>query len=149
MPAGPGTRRLGRLKTRSEFLAVAGARRKWVAPGLIVQVRPWDAPAPPAADHPLIRIGLTASKKVGSAVARNRARRRLRALAREVIPGHVRPGTDIVLIARAGTVTRPYGALRQDLEVGLKRLKVWRERSDGEASGEPAFAAACPSGEEE
>jgi ribonuclease P protein component len=68
------------------------------------------------------RVGFTASRKVGNAVTRNRAKRRLRALAREVLAGAARPGADYVLIARAGTVERPYAALVRDLETALRRV---------------------------
>jgi ribonuclease P protein component len=72
------------------------------------------------------RIGFTASRKVGNAVARNRAKRRLRALSAEVMTQHAMPGRDYVLIARQTTPTREYSALRGDLERALKRLKLWR-----------------------
>ena len=77
-----------------------------------------------------IRYGLTASRKVGGAVLRNRARRRLRALAREILPVAGRPGTDYVLIARAATPTRPYAALRADLERALARVARPRSGAD-------------------
>lgn len=112
---------IGRLRRRAEFLAVAASRRKWVAPGMIVQLG--RTPANPAGE---IRLGLTASRKVGNAVARNRARRRLRELARNVLPIHAAPGVDLVLIARAETVTRPFADLKKDLETGLRRLGIWR-----------------------
>ncbi len=68
------------------------------------------------------RVGFTVSKKVGNAVARNRARRRLRAAAEEVLPQLADRGTDYVLIGRKTTLTRPFAALRQDLEAALRRL---------------------------
>lgn len=72
---------------------------------------------------PVIRVGFTCSKKVGNAVARNRAKRRLRAVAREVLNDAGQPGWDYVLIGRAGqTATRPYAALRDDLLQALQRL---------------------------
>jgi ribonuclease P protein component len=70
----------------------------------------------------LVRIGFTASRKVGNAVARNRAKRRLRALAAAILLGEGKPGTDYVLIARAGTVDRPYDALIADLAAALRRV---------------------------
>jgi len=73
-----------------------------------------------------LRFGLTASRKVGGAVARNRARRRLRALAREVLAAHAPLDYDYVLIARPATVTRPYDDLRNDLILALKRLKAYK-----------------------
>lgn len=117
------------LKKRAAFLAVAASGRKWVAPGLILQARAHDAPdsdAKTAADASPIRFGLTASKKVGNAVKRNRARRRLRALAHETLPAHAALAHDYVLIARPATVTRPYADLRSDLETALRKLKAWK-----------------------
>ena len=122
---------IGRLKRRAEFLQVAAANRKWVAPGLILQVRRQPSPesstenAAPAARLEPVRVGFTASRKVGNAVKRNRARRRLRAVAAEVLE-HAEPGMDFVLIARAATVDREYQALVGDLVAGLKRLKLYR-----------------------
>ncbi|HYD32301.1 MAG TPA: ribonuclease P protein component [Azospirillaceae bacterium] len=127
MESGPEAPGLGRLKKRPEFLAVAGTRRKWVAPGLILQARRHDDRQRPAPGEPLIRVGLTASRKVGKAVERNRARRRLRALAQEVLSHYAAPGHDFVLVARGETVVRPFPDLRADLVTALKRLGVWRE----------------------
>jgi ribonuclease P protein component len=121
----------GRLLRRSEFLAVAGARRKWVAPGLILQIRRHDDRQRPAAGEPSVRVGFTASRKVGGAVERNRARRRLRAAVREVVPALAAPGYDIVVIARAQTLSRGFDDLRQDLVTGLRRLGA--ARGEGEA----------------
>ena len=126
---------IGRLKRRAEFLQVAAANRKWVAPGLILQVRRQPSTesenndATRAATAKVVRepvrVGFTASRKVGNAVARNRARRRLRSVAREVL-AHAEPGNDFVLIARPATVERDYQALVADLVAGLKRLKLYR-----------------------
>ena len=126
---------IGRLKRRAEFLQVAAANRKWVAPGLILQVRRQPSTesesddarraAPAKLVREPVRVGFTASRKVGNAVARNRARRRLRAVAREVLD-HAEPGNDFVLIARPATVDRNYQALVADLVAGLKRLKLYR-----------------------
>lgn len=70
-----------------------------------------------------IGVGFTASKKVGGAVARNRAKRRLRALAAEILPAEGRPGFDYVLIARPATVTRAFDDLRADLREALARTR--------------------------
>lgn len=123
---------LVRLKRREEFLRVAGARRKWVTPGLILQARPADSPARglpgkggatgPAAIGEGVRVGFTVSRKVGNAVARNRARRRLRAAAAEVMPRHAKTAHDFVVIGRSATLTRPYAALVGDLKTALRRL---------------------------
>jgi ribonuclease P protein component len=121
---------LGRLKRRPEFLAVAGARRKWVAPGLILQARRHDERQHSGAGEPSTRVGFTASKKVGNAVARNRAKRRLRAIAQEILAVHGAAGHDFVLIARGGTLDRDYADLKQDLTACLKRLGVWRTQPE-------------------
>ena len=122
-------RLVGRLKRRPEFLAVAGTRRKHVAPGLILQVRRHDERQRPAPGEPPIRLGLTASRKVGNAVVRNRARRRLREAARQILPAHAAPGHDFVLVARADTAERPWAELLGDLSAALKRLGLWRDAS--------------------
>jgi ribonuclease P protein component len=113
-------RRLGRLKRRQEFLRVAAARRKWAAPGMVVQAA--RRRGADGSDGEEARVGFTVSKKVGNAVTRNRARRRLRAAAEEVMPNLAEAGTDYVLIGRQATPTRPFAALKQDLETALRRL---------------------------
>lgn len=110
---------LRQLRRRREFLHVAKRGDRKAAPGLVLQ-------ACPRTEAQDIGLGLTASKKVGNAVARSRARRRLRALARELLPDCAEPGYDYVLIARAATVTRPYARLREDLMGALRRLGLLR-----------------------
>ncbi len=114
---------IARLKRRAEFLRVAGKGRKWVTPSLILQASQRPAEPPPGT----ARVGFTATRKIGGAVARNRARRRLRAAAERVLPLHARPGLDYVMIARAETLTRPFAAMLGDLEAALRRLGAWRE----------------------
>ena len=130
---------LERLRRRSDFLRVAAGRRKWVAPGLILQTlasipetEGTPVPAPEA-----IRVGFTATRKIGNAVIRNRARRRLKAAAAAVMPLHARPGFDYVLIARAETPKRIYGALLADLETALRRLGTWREEAPEQGERNP------------
>ena len=120
-------RRLGRLLQRKDFLRVAGGKRKWVTPGLILQAlsaSPEVSAGPQAEQR---RVGFTASKKVGNAVQRNRAKRRLRAAARQVMAAHAAPAHDYVVIARNETPDRPYTSLVAELELALKRLSVWRK----------------------
>ncbi len=118
------------LKKRSEFLAVAAHRQKWVTPAFILQVAPrpkeskeeGGAPVP----APMVGYGLTASKKmIGKAVQRNRARRRLRALAVGVLPSCARTDMNYVFIARGDILTISFDVLRRDLEKALKRMKIW------------------------
>ena len=75
-----------------------------------------------------IRVGFTCSKKVGNAVARNRAKRRLREVARAVLPQHGRDGWDYVLIGRAGdTENRPFEAMQEDLRQALRKIHSLRK----------------------
>jgi ribonuclease P protein component len=73
-----------------------------------------------------MRCGLTASKKVGGAVERNRARRRLRAALAEIMPAGAALGHDYVLIARSATVRMPFALLKADMRRALQRLRLWR-----------------------
>ncbi len=119
---------IGRLKRRADFLRVAAARRKWAAPGLILQAAPQPESSEQASvPKDSIRVGFTASRKVGNAVKRNRARRRLKALAAEMIAAGANPGLDLVLIARPATVDRPFDELRRDLQQSLNRTKAARK----------------------
>ena len=70
-----------------------------------------------------MRVGFTVTKKIGGAVVRNRMKRRLRALAREVMPAKGFPGADHVMIGRARGIERDYGQLRSELEGALDRLR--------------------------
>ena len=110
------------LKRRADFLRVAASRRRFVTPGFILQAaaRPQDiADAAP-------RVGYTASRKVGNAVTRNRAKRRLREIARLLLPHLAQPGIDYVLIARQDTTERDFSLLQDDLRLALKRIKPQR-----------------------
>ena len=110
------------LRLRAEFLAAARARRQPTA-GFLLQARRRDAGDPGQG----IRVGFTASKKIGNAVVRNRAKRRLRALAREILPRLGHAGWDYVLVARPeATVSRPFAELRQDLERALASVHALR-----------------------
>lgn len=110
---------LVRLNTRADFVRVAAGRSRAVRPSFILQA----APQPREDDRgQVMRVGFTASRKVGNAVVRNRAKRRLRAIAAAVLPRKGRPGMDYVLVARAIPRERPYAELIADLEKALRQL---------------------------
>ena len=104
------------LKKRTDFLALNRARRQ-VMPTVLVQGR---HRGDGSAD---VRLGFTCSKKVGNAVARNQAKRRLREAARLVLAGQARPGWDYALIGRAGaTSDRPFAEVLDPLDRALRKL---------------------------
>lgn len=69
-----------------------------------------------------MRVGFTVTKKIGNAVVRNRMKRRLRALARELLPTGGIAGADHVLIGRAGGVERDFALLRAELTRALRKV---------------------------
>ncbi len=120
--------RIERLKKRADFLACAQAPA--LARGaVLVQARPRD-------EAPLIRAGFTATKRIGGAVERNRAKRRMREAARLLLPQFARPGFDYVFIARGGVTRRAWDRLLDDVKSALIRLAAER---DGRAR-DPAHA---------
>ena len=106
--------RIERIKRRADFLRAQKFRRQYT-PGLTLET----CRSPEDAATAGCRVGFTASRKVGSAVKRNRAKRRLRAAAAATLPLLGREGHDYVLVARAATLSRPYAALVADLTKAL------------------------------
>jgi len=92
----------------------------FAAPSLVLQARARGETK--AASPDIARFGFTASKALGGAVQRNRARRRLKEAVRIVAPGHAVPGYDYVLIARSGTVQRRFTEITKDLERALTKV---------------------------
>ena len=115
------------LRKRADFLRAASARRQGAA-GFLLQARErGDA-------TPVLRVGFTCSKKIGNAVIRNRAKRRLREIARAVLPDLGRPGWDYVLVGRPGaTVDRAFDDLLSDLRLALQKVHDAPLRPDGPA----------------
>ncbi len=113
-----------RLKRRAEFLRVAAQGRKTATHGLVLQ-------ALHRGDQEPARIGFTVTKKVGNAVVRNRARRRLKEVARLEFSTRELTGVDLVLIGRDATGGRAFLDLRDDFRRALRKTGVEQE---------PAFA---------
>ena len=129
--------RLARMKTRAEFQILTASPNKYFTPGLVIQAAPCRhkstpsmpvlSPANDTAQEIKIKgkLGFTASRKVGNAVMRNRAKRRMRAASDIVMSGRVRQDWDFVLVARQATATRPWADLLADLEMGLRKLRAF------------------------
>ncbi len=120
-----------RLTNRRDFLRLRARGNKQVMDGFILQ-------ADLNPDNVRVcRTGYTASKKIGNAVQRNRARRRLRALVRELMCDSGRPGTDYVVIARASVLRADFARLRADFQMALVRLhkKLDRQQNMTDSTG--------------
>jgi ribonuclease P protein component len=87
--------------------------------------------------RPSMRAGFTATRRIGGAVVRNRAKRRLREAMKLILPLHGRPGFDYVFIARAGSATRPWRRLLDDVERALISLAA----NPGPRTEKPADAS--------
>ena len=107
---------MDRLKNRADFLRAARGIRR-VSGAVTLET----CPTPADTVHPAtLRVGFTASRKVGNAVTRNRAKRRLRAAASQLLPLLGRAGHDYVLVARGTAVSQPFSALTADITGALK-----------------------------
>ncbi|WP_353205686.1 ribonuclease P protein component [Sphingomonas sp.] len=103
------------MTIRRDFLAANSGKRAPM-PGFVLQVRPRGD------GDPTMRIGYTVTKKIGNAVVRNRMKRRLRALARELLPESGVRGADHVLIGRNGGIERAFAVLRAELVKALAKV---------------------------
>lgn len=111
------------IPSRAGFLAARDGGMKAVSRGFILQAVP--------SGRQDWRLGLTATRKIGNAVRRNRARRRLRALARTELAVRARPGIDYVMIARQGTADRDWSDLVSDLGKAVGYLHRTMDRETG------------------
>ena len=109
-----------RLTQRADFVQLARAAYQ-ARPGVVVQARQREDEIDGITPDD-IRLGFTATKKIGNAVVRNRAKRRLREAARLTVPEHGAAGFDYVFIARAASLTRPWQGLLDDVKSALIRL---------------------------
>lgn len=120
--AGSSRSKIDVIKKRADFLRASRAPRV-AMPGFVIQIRPRGDDGP-------MRVGFTCSKKVGNAVARNRAKRRLREIARLVLPEFGNQGTDYVLIGRNGkTDACDFQDLMTDLHTALTKGKLIKART--------------------
>ena len=115
----PQTFKIRRLTSRPQFLAAAKGVSEARGAVVIQRLQRGDG-------DPTVGLGFTATRKVGNAVARNRAKRRLREAARALVPQLACPGSDYVFIARMGTGTRPWDRLLDDVKSALTRLATPR-----------------------
>ncbi len=111
--------KLDRLQKRSDFLRLNAkenpATQKWVSKGFTLLALPNDLNK--------TRFGITATKKLEkTAVGRNRMKRRLRAIAADILTIHAKSGMDYVLIARSEAATRDYKDMKNDLRWCLDKL---------------------------
>ena len=111
--------KIDRLTRRPQFLAAAKGVSEARGAVVIQRLERGDG-------SPHIGLGFTATKKIGGAVQRNRAKRRLREAARAMLPVHGVPGSDYVFIARMGTADRPWDRLLDDVKSALTRLATPR-----------------------
>jgi ribonuclease P protein component len=103
------------MQRRQDFLAATAGRRAPM-PGFVLLVRDRGD------GDPTKRMGFTVTKKIGNAVVRNRMKRRLRMLARELLPAGGIAGADHVLIGRDGGIERDYALLRAELDKALRKV---------------------------
>jgi ribonuclease P protein component len=115
---------MDRLRQRADFLAVANGARASAA-GFVVQHRSRDDDGP-------IRVGFTVTRKNGTATERNRIRRRLRELVRQLGAVSLRPHSDYVLIGRRAALTCEFSGMLEDLRQALRRLQAIPENARAE-----------------
>ena len=118
--------RLARLTQRKEFLAAADHDRRFRSSTFLVQVRD----AAPEEERDGLKLGLTASRKTGNAVKRNRIRRRLRAAAAQALRDQTSKPCDVVIVARSEVLSADFQALVADLSIAIDRAKPHKPHAD-------------------
>ena len=126
--------RLARLTQRKEFLAAADHGRRFRSSTFLVQVRD----AAPEEERDGLKVGLTASRKTGNAVKRNRIRRRLRAAAALALRDQTHRPCDVVIVARAETIGADFQSLVADLSVAIDRARPQKPQAHRRGSKSPA-----------
>lgn len=124
-----------KLKKRKDFVRIAKSGHSFPTHTVVLQ-----AGANPDANQACLpRIGYTTTKKIGTAVVRNRCRRRLRAAAALILPTAALLHTDYVLIARYNTPDADFRTICKDLKYGLKKInqKFNGENSDDLQTDKP------------
>jgi ribonuclease P protein component len=105
------------LPVRADFLRMAARGQKFARPGFVLQAMVTEPGTP-------LRIGYTATKKIGNAVARSRARRRLREAARLTLGRRALTGLELVLICRQDTHKRPFAELCAELDRAVQSVRA-------------------------
>ena len=108
------------LKKREDFVAANKADNKWVSDTLILQITEGQPKK--------VEYGVTVTKKLGSAVIRNRIKRRLRSAIAEILPKQGQQGMRYVVIGRKAALEQKAEKLRSDLKWCLKRLHASQEQ---------------------
>ena len=122
--------RLARLTQRSEFLAAADHGRRFRSSAFTAQVLDREEPDVSGEKGSRgLRLGLTASRKTGNSVKRNRIRRRLRAAAALALAGQTARPCDVVVVARPETLTADFATLVQDLSVAIARARPQKAKT--------------------
>ncbi len=122
-----------RLRQRADFVAAAtGAKAPTAA--FVLQARKRGDSGP-------IRVGFTVTKKVGSAVERNRVRRRLKAVVTRSAAGRMRAGHDYVLVGRRAALELPFDRLVEEFNGALRRLEITASKDTARRSADPPNAS--------
>lgn len=112
---------LVRITERKDYLSVSNTRRRWVTTAFILQAKPGECQSENAAQA---RVGFTVSKKVGNAVKRSRAKRRLKEAVRIAMPACAPAGWDYVVIGREAAIHYPFERLQKDLAWAVAKLQA-------------------------